>query len=204
MSRHQIITMWELYGCGMEQIAEAVARQLGVPLHAQAFSSDEVEAEAADREKEGSLGRWLRGMTPMGGTVSGRDASRISEERSIEETSRQVRADVEAFAEEGGIILGRNGAFLLQNRPQALHVKLVGKLNDRLARAAQASGISPERAARRQPIEDDFRRDLALKFFRFDPTTDEYYDLVVDTTRFSSDDVVALIVEAARLRANAA
>ena len=41
----QIITMWELYGCGMGSPNSAVAAELGLPLHGQAFSSDDVEAE---------------------------------------------------------------------------------------------------------------------------------------------------------------
>ena len=189
----------------MEQIAAAVAAELGVPLHGQAFSSDEVEAQASEREKEGALGRWLRGLTPVDSPVGGRsDVSRIGEDRSLEQTAREVRADVNAFADEGGVILGRNGAFLLRGRPNALHVKLVGKLEDRVARAAVLAGIPEERAAKRQPIEDHFRRDLALKIFRFDPTTDDYYDLVIDATRFSPDEVVDLIVQAARVRARAA
>jgi len=57
----QIITMWELYGCGMEQIAARVAAELGLPVHGQAFSSEAVEESMAQREKEGALGRFLRG-----------------------------------------------------------------------------------------------------------------------------------------------
>ncbi|HHT11713.1 MAG TPA: cytidylate kinase-like family protein [Propionibacterium sp.] len=202
----QIITMWELYGCGMEQVATAVAAELGLPLHGQAFSSDDVEAETEAREKEGTFGRWLRGLTPVASPVGGLkdDMARIGEDRSIEETARTVRADVNAFADEGGVILGRNGAFLLQGRPGALHVKLVGKLEERVARAAAISGIDPEKATRRQPIEDDFRRDLAMKLFRFDPLEDDYYDLVLDTTRFSLEECVSLIVQAAQMRKQSA
>lgn len=199
----QIITMWELYGSGMEEIGAAVAAELGLPVHAQAFSSDEVEEQVNAREKEGTFGRWMRGLTPAASHAAGRseDNIRIMEERGLEETAREVRADVNRFADEGGIIMGRNGAFLLHGRPGALHVKLVGQLQDRVARAASLSNIPPERAAKRQVIEDDFRRDLAMKIFRFDPTADDYYDLVVDTTRFSTEQAVALIVQAARARA---
>lgn len=206
MTQHQIITMWELYGCGMEPIAAAVSAELNVPLHGQAFSSEEIEESAAEREKEGSFGRWMRSLTPAVAPIGGggEDIARVMEERSIEDTARMVRADVASFAAEGGVILGRNGAFLLQGRPQALHVKLVGKLDERVERAAALTGVTQQRAAKRQPIEDDFRRDLALRIFRFDPLDDDYYDLVIDTTRFSMQDAVALIIQAAKARAAAA
>jgi len=40
-------------------------------------------------------------------------------------------------------------------------------------------------------LEDDFRRELGLKIFRFDPMRNGHYDLIVETTRFIEDDVVA-------------
>ena len=110
--------------------------------------------------------------------------------------------DVHRFTAEGGIILGRNGAFLLRNYPGSLHVKLVGQLEERISRAAALAGISEERSALRQPIEDDFRRELSLRVFKFDPTTDDYYDLVLDATRFTEDQLVSLIVAAAEKRAS--
>lgn len=197
----QVITMWELYGCGMQAIATAVAEQLGVPLHGQAFSSTQVEEAAAKREKEGPFTRFLNSLAPA--TVPGSSAGDavIGGVQAIEDTARQVRETVNGYAVEGGVILGRNGQFLLHNRPQSLHVKLIGQREGRIARGAELAGISVERSTKRQPIEDSFRRELAMKIFKFDPTQDDYYDLVLDTTRFTPEDCVALILAAAKARA---
>jgi len=197
----QVVTMWELYGCGMEQIAARVAQELNIPLHGQAFSSEQVEESMARREKEGALGRFLRNLTPASLPTSSSGDAVIGQAQTVEDTTRQVTADVNGFAAEGGVILGRNGAFVLKDRPGALHVKLVGQTKVRVARAARLFGISEERSAKRQPLEDDFRRELSRQYFRFDPTTDDYYDLVIDTTRFNEDQVVAIIVAAAKARA---
>lgn len=197
----QVITMWELYGCGMEQIAVRVAKELNLPIHGQAFSSEQVEESMAQREKEGALGRFLRNLTPASLPASSSGDAVIGQAQTVEDTARQVTADVNAFAAQGGVILGRNGAYVLQDRPGALHVKLVGQTKVRVARAAKLFGISEERSAKRQPLEDDFRRELSLQYFRFDPTSDDYYDLVIDTTRFNEDQVVAIIVAAAKARA---
>lgn len=197
----QVITMWELYGCGMEQIATRVAQELNLPVHGQAYSSEQVEESMAQREKEGALGRFLRNLTPASLPTSSSGDAVIGQAQTVEDTARQVTADVNGFAAQGGVILGRNGAFVLQDHPGSLHVKLVGQTKVRVARAAKLFGISEERSAKRQPLEDDFRRELSLHFFRFDPTTDDYYDLVIDTTRFNEDQVVAIIVAAAKARA---
>ena len=200
----QIITLWELYGCGMEQIAARVAEELNVPLHGQAFSSEQIEQSAAQREKQGLFGRFLDSLPPMATPVSSAADAAITKAQSVEATARQVTADVNGYAEQGGVILGRNGAYLLHERPNALHVKLVGQLAQRIANAARLSGIPTERALKRQPIEDAFRRQLSIEVFHFDPTADDYYDLVVDATRFTIDQVVAIIVAAARARARTA
>ncbi len=197
----QIVTLWELYGCGMEQIAARVAQDLNVPLHGQAFSSEQIEESAALREKQGAFGRFLDSLPPVATpTTSAADAA-ITKAQAVEATAQQVAADVNAFAEQGGVILGRNGAYLLHERPNALHVKLVGQLEQRIAKAASLSGIPVERAVRRQPIEDAFRRNLSLEVFHFDPTADDYYDLVIDATRFSVEQVATIIVTAARILA---
>jgi cytidylate kinase len=196
----QVITIWELYGCGMEQIAARVAEELGLPLHGQAFSSEHIEESMAEREREGAFGRFLRNLTPATIPNSSAGDAAITEAQTVEDTARQVTADVNGFAAVGGVILGRNGAYLLHERPGALHVKLVGRVEGRVAQGAKLFGIPNERSAKRQPIEDDFRRELSLRIFRFDPTGDDYYDLVIDSTRFSTDQVVALIVAAARAR----
>lgn len=197
----QIITLWELYGCGMEQIAARVAKELNLPLQGQAFSSEQIEASMAQREREGAFGRFLRTLSPAAIPNSSAGDAVIGAVQTVEETARQVTADVNKFADAGGVILGRNGAFLLHERPGSLHVKLIGGTQARVAKAAKLFGISEERSAKRQPLEDDFRRELSLQIFRFDPVGDDYYDLVVDTTRFTEDQAVALIVAAAKARA---
>jgi cytidylate kinase len=197
----QVITMWELYGCGMERVAQRVGAQLSLPVHEQAFSTEQIEESMAQREREGTFGRFLRHLVPAAIPISSAADAAIEEARTIEDTARQVTMDVNTFADEGGVILGRNGAFLLHERPKALHVKLVGQTTARVAHAAELFEISLEQSAKRQPLEDDFRRELSLKIFRFDPVGDEYYDLVIDATRFSEDEVVSLIVSAALARA---
>lgn len=198
---NQIITMWELYGCGMEGIASAVAEQLDVPLHGQAFTSEQVEEAAASREKGGLFTRFLASLSPAMLPGSSAEDAVIGAVQAVEDAARQVRETVHGCAAEGGVILGRNGQFLLHGHPQSLHVKLIGQREGRIARGAQLAGISLEHSAKRQPVEDAFRRELAMRIFKFDPATDDYYDLVIDTTRFTPDDCVALIVAAAKARA---
>lgn len=196
----QIITMWELYGSGMDEIAARVARELDLPLHKQAFTSEEIEASESEREKESAFMRLLLGSGPVAVSASGTSTNVAQRAKAIGDVARDNREIVTEEARVGGIILGRNGAFLLNDIPGSLHVKLVGPVEARVTRGAELAGISRERSARRQVAEDFTRREMSLQAYKFDPTGNEYYDLVIDTTRFSVDETVDMIKRAAATR----
>jgi len=96
--------------------------------------------------------------------------------------------------------VGRNGAYILADWPTALHVKLDGPLEQRIARAAQEAGISPDRAARRQKNEDKIRADMSIELYGWDPRDPTRYDLVVNTGRMDLDACVDLIAQAYRAK----
>jgi glucuronide carrier protein len=102
------------------------------------------------------------------------------------------------FAAGGGVIVGRNGAVVLAERPNTLHVLLTGEIEDRIQRAAQADGISVERAAERQKKEDQVRADMSIVLYGWDPRLPDRYDLALNTSRISLDAAVAMIVAAVR------
>lgn len=192
----KIITMWELYGSGMEEIAQRLAAEMNLPLHKQAFTSEEIEASQAERENQSAIGRLLLGSGPVAAAPDGSSTNVTTAVKAIGDAAKQNREVVAEEAKAGGIILGRNGAFLLHDVPGSLHVKLVGPVADRVARAARMSGIPEERAAKRQVVEDSIRREISLMTYNFDPAADEYYDLVIDTSTLSVDEAVAMIKRA--------
>lgn len=196
-----VITLWETYGSNMAEVAAELAARTGLPVHQQAFSSEDIEADQDQREKEGGLGQLFRSL--IGGFVvegGGGDPTRTMEAgnagfRDAAEDNARVVADEAA---QGGIILGRNGQFLLARRPNALHVKLDGPREARIANAAAASNISEERARNRQRIEDAFRSDLSQKTYRFDPRDNDHYDVVVNEASLSPAAAVDVILAALR------
>ena len=141
-----IITMWETYGCGMEQIAGQVAQQLGLQVHKQAFTSAQIEQAEAERANEGGFMRFVRrvGSMHVGDAVS--DGAARAEQESWTQLALENTQLVREEAAAGGVILGRNGAFILNDEPRSLHVKLDGLPTERAKQAAQLKGISLEQA----------------------------------------------------------
>jgi cytidylate kinase len=193
------VTLFETYGSGGSYIGPRVAQALGLPFHPQAFSSEEIENAAAQRESQGVLSRLV---SAMGGSYAALEGPSVAMAQAdnhalVLENTR----DVQEKARDGGVIVGRNGALILANHATALHVMLDGPVRQRVERAARESGIDIERAARRQKREDQVRADISIEFYGWDPRDTERYDLVVNTGTMELDTCVDIIVQAARVKA---
>jgi cytidylate kinase len=197
-----VVTLFESYGSGAGYVSEKVAQALGVPLHAQAFSSDELESAMERRESEGVLTRVFGAMGGPYGSYAGLEGPGVAlAQRDNYELVMQNTRFVKEAAREGGVLVGRNGAFILADWPGALHVRLDGPLQQRIARAAEESGIDTERAAKRQKREDQIRADMSITLYGWDPRELDRYDLVVNTGTMDLDTCVDIIVQAARVKA---
>jgi cytidylate kinase len=197
-----VVTLFESYGSGAGYVSEKVAQALGVPLHAQAFSSEELESAMERRESEGVLTRVFGAMGGPYASYAGLEGPGVAmAQRDNYELVMQNTRFVKEAAREGGVLVGRNGAFILADWPGALHVRLDGPLQQRIARAAQESGIDTERAAKRQKREDQIRADMSITLYGWDPRELDRYDLVVNTGTMDLDTCVDIIVQAARVKA---
>ena len=193
-----VVTLFETYGSGASYIGPRVAQVLGLPFHGQAFSSQEIEEAESWREKEGLLSRVVSAMGSS--SWGGLDVGDVTAaQRDKYELVMQNNRTVQDFAREGGVIMGRNGAFILADRPATLHVKLDGPLEQRIARAAKDSGIDIARAAKRQVREDQVRADMSIDLYGWDPRGNDRYDMVLNTGTMNLDACVEIIVLAYRV-----
>lgn len=194
-----VVTIFEQYGAGADYVGTRVADALHLPYHPQAFSSRALEGDAEAATEEGAtLAQVFSVLGGAYGGLEGRDIA--STQRQKYELTMDNNRTVWEHAQEGGVIVGRNGAVVLAERPRTVHVLLTGSVEDRVERAAREAGISPERAAARQQREDQVRADMSLTFYGWDPRLPDRYDLVINTSRISLDAAVSAIVEAVRTR----
>ncbi len=197
----RIVTFFEQYGAGGAAIAARVAERLGVPFHGQAMSSaamEQAEAEATARE-ENAFERILRSFAPL--PSADPDVGWAMESRTDYELAQNnIRSVKDAVAGRGGVLVGRNATIILAHEPGALHVKIDGPVEQRLERAAAESGIDLDQARKRQRREDRVRVEISKRLFRWDPSDDAAYDLVVNTRGFTVDQAADVIVHAYLLR----
>jgi cytidylate kinase len=202
-----IVTISASYGAGGAEVAPAVAERLGLTFHDRAIPArvagrlgvPVAEAEANDETVVRGLWRLVASLGTMPDPVGGvMPTSSLPDERAYRQQTERILAEVADTG--GGVVLGRAAALVLGERPDALHVRLDGPADRRLAAAVARAG-RPEDEVRVDLEANDRSREAYVRhFYRCNPASARHYHLVVDSTAVSLDTVVDLVVLAARDR----
>jgi hypothetical protein len=172
-------------------IPTAVAERLAVPLD---------DALAHDDAVRGVLERVLMRFAPAAQAFSGAATPpEMLDERSFLRATEEVIR--ERCSEGSGVILGRAAAVVLRDRAGALHVRLDGPPERRLAQAMALDGSDRETAERRMRETDRAREAYVQQFYGVDARDAGLYHLVLDSTALPLDACVELIALAAAARA---
>jgi cytidylate kinase len=131
----------------------------------------------------------LAGATPVPGSVLTDDTFR--------EATEQV---LQQHAVSGAVILGRAGAIVLRDAPGALHVRLTGPREARIAQGMAIEGVDRETAERHADETDRARDAYVRHFYRCDARDPALYHLVLDSTALPLGACADLVVEAAQAR----
>ncbi|MFO7938252.1 MAG: cytidylate kinase-like family protein [Bacteroidales bacterium] len=114
-------------------------------------------------------------------------------ERRIKNTLKEV---IYTFGKKGNtVIIGRAGASITHGIPKSFHVKLTAPLEDRKKTVAHRFSISAKEAEDKIKETDEnranLRNDFAGKRIGYD-----HYDMVLNTSRFTPNQIVELIIHA--------
>jgi cytidylate kinase len=198
-----VVTLSASYGSGGAEVAPAVAERLGLPFHDRAIPAQVAgrlgvpveEAEANDESVVRGLWRLVASLGTMPDPVGGVHAAAAPDERAYRLQTEKILTEMADG--QGGVVLGRAGAFVLADRPDALHVRLDGPRERRLAAAVARTG-RPEAEVRRVLEANDRGREAYVRhFYRSDPRAPKHYHLVVDSTAVPLETVVDIVVQAA-------
>ncbi len=198
----RVITLSASYGCGGSVVGPELARRLGVPFVDRAVSSRVAEElDVSEEEVEaGEVRRsWLErmafSMSPLAGEVgAGLTVLPLSDEQSLRDAGERVLREA---VRDGGVVLGRAGAWALAGIPGVVRVRLFGDPERRVAQAVRVEGVDEETARRRLKQVDRARADYARRLYGARVDDVDVYDLHVDSTRLPLDRVVDLLVAAA-------
>jgi len=204
----RVVTISAAYGAGGGVVGPAVADRLGLPFVDRAIP-EAVAAEIGcsldaalvhDGRSESGLGRVLMATARMPNITLGGLESYVAPADLMpeEEFVRRTEAYITSVATgTGGVILGRAGAFVLAEHPGALHVRLDGPPEARIAQVAKLPGRDEASARRRMQENDRARAAYVQHFYHADANDPRHYQLVIDSTALPLDAVTDVIVCAA-------
>jgi len=204
-----VVTISATYGAGGSEIGPAVADALGLPFVDRAIPASVArklgvplaDAEERDETVDTRIWRVLASMALVPDLAGAGPVSyaTICDEASFREQTEQVLVEVAAGT--GGVVLGRAGAIVLADVPGALHVRLDGPAEARLAGLVHRHPDQDEAALRHALRDNDGARAAYVRhLYRVDPCDCRLYHLVIDSTALGWDTVTELVVTAARAR----
>jgi cytidylate kinase len=202
-----VVTLSASYGAGGSQVGPRLADRLGVAFIDRVIPTTVAErlavplddALAHDDAVRSVLERMLMRFAPAAQAFSGAAAPPdLVDDRSFLRATEDVIR--ERCAAGSGIILGRAAAVVLRDKPGALHVRLDGPTERRLAQAMELEGVDCATAERHMRETDRAREAYVQQFYGLDARDAALYHLVVDSTALALDACVKLIALAAAAR----
>ncbi|MGH3826005.1 MAG: MFS transporter, partial [Pseudonocardiaceae bacterium] len=204
--RPRVVTISAPYGAGGTQVGPAVAGRLGLPFLNRAIPVSVAErlgvpleaALAHDQQVPGAVARALINVVgaPASFGVSGVQCRLANDAGAFRAETEKVLWKLATGS--GGVVLGRAGAVVLASCPGALHVRLDGPPDRRLAQA-MAYGNLDEDAVRAQLVRTDRARAAYLRhLYGREPGDSGLYHLVLDTTVMPLEACVEVVVSVAR------
>lgn len=202
-----VVTISAAYGAAGAEVAPAVAARLGMPFHDRAIPVKVAarmgvtlaEAEANDETIVRGLWRLVTSLATMPDPVGGvAPSAQAPDERSYRDQTERILLEIADG--DGGVVLGRAAAMVLAERADALHVRLDGPPEGRLAAAVARSGRDRDDVRREMETIDRGRESYVRHFYRCDPRSARHYHLVIDSTALPLDSVIDLVAAAARAR----
>jgi cytidylate kinase len=194
-----VVTISAPYGAGGSWVGPEVAERLGwrfidraIPVQvAERLAVPVAHAEVHDEAAAPRFALLLARLPNTSGVV----VPEPTTDTFCRETERLL---VDAADAGDVVVLGRAAAIVLRDRADAVHVRLDGPEEARVAQAMRVEGIDKDEAKRRLRDSDRARMDYVKHFYRADPRDPRHYHLVLNSTALTLETCVALIVAAAR------
>lgn len=197
-----LITISREFAAGGSEVARKVAEALGWTLVDNQVV-DEVAAraglprEAVEERQERApsfVERLTRALAISTPDFISPEAtlSNLTEEQLVPITEKVV---AEAAAGDNVVLVGRAAPAVLAHRVDALHVKVVAPVADRICRAMERLGLDEKEAERQVHEQDGNRARYHKEYYKRDWNDAATYDLVLNTGRLGVDGVVRIILE---------
>ncbi len=187
--RSNVVTISRSYGSLGKQVAKALADRLLLNtcdrnILEQVARQADVDIELVKRLDENVI---RTGFEPWKAFISGQSLS-------AERYQNHLVSVIMNISRTGGVIVGR-GANLILGPEKAFRVRIIGSLATCASRVAERKQISMEEARKRVLTINSQRDEYLKKLYAVDIADCSVYDLIINSDRFSVDQMVNLILD---------
>lgn len=107
---------------------------------------------------------------------------------------KSVGMVMQEYAKKGNVIIvGRASQVILKNNPDAIHLRIIADMDTRIKNLCKKSKIKEKSAFEQIKQSDAYRQEYLQKFHHVDWNDPSLYDLVINTGKFSMEELVSWI-----------
>jgi cytidylate kinase len=197
------VTVSRAYGAGGIRVAEALAGALGWRKVDRELVEEAAGRLGVDPRTARALDERVPALIEEAGLALAAAERPPSSAAALDERAlaRAVQAVILSLADAGGyVILGRGGQAILRDRPDVVHLHLVGAPADRAARVAESDGIAEVAAMERCRQADQARAAYVRRFYGADISDPLQYDAVLNTSKLGIDGAIRAALTTVRSR----
>jgi cytidylate kinase len=198
-----LVTLSASYGAGGSRVGPALAERLGVDFLDRAIPARVAErlavsldaALAHDESLGDAIGRFASSFAMLPELASAMAQAGVPAGEDYRVHTEEI---IREHAGHGAVVLGRAGALVLRDHPDALHVRLDGPPERRVERMMREQGLERGEAERLRKDADRAREAYVRHFYGADARDPAHYHMVIDSTRLPVGAVVEAICGALR------
>ncbi len=197
-----IVTISRLLGSGGDDIASKVAEGLGYNLVDNALivkvaEQAGVKVEDAihvDEKYQSKVTEWLKAfITPRMGKILTNKGVHLDPESFVE----YCKEVISGLAEKGNVVIvGRAAQFILKDRDNAFHVRIVANKKYRIEQVKTKKDISDDNALDQIKKSDHMRKQYIERYLKSNWEDPLAYHLIIDASKLGLDAAVSVIVNA--------
>ena len=199
-----VITIGRQLGSGGKEIAEILARELGVKLYdktllQEASRESGIDAEVFEMADERESGSFFGSLFSIHGSISEYmpGESFLDSNKLFEIQSEAIRNIAE---NESCIIVGRCAEYVLREHPAMISIFITADYNDRVSRIMNSNGLEQEAAIEFIEKGDKKRRSYHDYYATTHWGEARCYDLCVNSSRLGLEGTVTLLKQFIKAR----
>lgn len=197
-----VITISREFGCEGYPVANYLAEKLtNQDNHWMIFGRQFMEQSESANDLRERMMQQLRLMKR--GTIEQMAESILAGKPTNFMLYKSLIDEINLLSERGNaIIVGAAAAWILRERPLALHVRMVGSREFRIRRLAKEFNLNLEDAARVMEEGSATRDQFIRDFVHLDFTDAHHFDLLIHNDKFNAEQISEMILQAFRYKFN--